>query len=313
MEIIQDDLQQKGFFWVEALKPQWGEVPSQNSLEGIWGQLRLRLVAGSPLFVGSGEIGVDGEGRTYFQFARCYDRYIIPGSSLKGAVRGLAELLSPSCMAVVDDRSYRKRCFATKQRPPLSLCPACGIFGAPGYYGRVGIEDAPVDKGFTRLIEQIDHRTEARRFGPSPDRERAFSYRKLYSRDPAQQTWYREKERLEVLRGVTAEVLLYFRQLREWELGLLTLSLGIAPEHEFAFKLGGGKNRGMGLVKLQFLEGAYSPGRGWFLGHWKQVTREILKSWLEAYRVKARSWNSGLWEKIKQVVNKLQEVYEEKK
>ncbi|MCX7977363.1 MAG: RAMP superfamily CRISPR-associated protein, partial [Bellilinea sp.] len=73
---------------------------------------------------------------------------VLPGSSLKGALRSLVEAISPSCVAVNSGATR----FAIPR--PLSrcaqverLCPACRLFGMSGaghdnYLGQVSIEDA---------------------------------------------------------------------------------------------------------------------------------------------------------------------------
>jgi len=44
---------------------------------------------------------------------------------------------------------------------------------------------------------------------------------------------------------------LHFKRLNEYEITLLVLALGSMQGYSFNFKIGGAKNRAMGLVKLQ--------------------------------------------------------------
>ncbi len=73
---------------------------------------------------------------------------VLPGSSLKGAVRQVFEMLSPSCYHEdPQPRTKRKpeRCpFPKHQRgqEPKWFCPACSFFGGEGLGGRVSFGEA---------------------------------------------------------------------------------------------------------------------------------------------------------------------------
>jgi len=55
---------------------------------------------------------------------------------------------------------------------------------------------------------------------------------------------------LTVKQGSRFEFFINFKLLSEYELAFLFLSLGIMPGHRFNFKIGGAKNRAMGLIKV---------------------------------------------------------------
>src|SRR5262249_52149580 len=132
MRIVRDRKEHDGFFWVEQLlvngRPFQETAQDLDTLSGISGAWEVRFEVLSPLFIGSGEVDVadePGVPTMHFRFARRGESVIVPGTSLKGVIRSLAEMLSPSCLGGEDhDR-----------------CPACLLFGTLGRRGRVTFED----------------------------------------------------------------------------------------------------------------------------------------------------------------------------
>lgn len=61
---------------------------------------------------------------------------VLPGSSLKGAVRQVYELLTPSCQLA------RGACRVRPKDAAPQVCPACSVFGAPGLGGRLAFGEA---------------------------------------------------------------------------------------------------------------------------------------------------------------------------
>jgi len=304
MRIFKDNLDRDGFFWVETFpEPKKQRAPSHEGLNYLWGYLEMELTTLTPLFVGSGEVGIEG-GQMYFRFARREGHYIVPGSSIKGAVRSLAEMLSPSCMAVVDDRDYQGQC---KADDSLMLCPVCGLFGALSYRGRLTFEDAVIPSPQSDHVT-IFQRTEPRYAAPESEAERdkSFEFRKFY-RGPAQSARTQDHERLEVLKqGLSCPLLIRLSNVQDWEAGLLILSLGAAPGMEFNWKLGGAKNRGFGLVTVCLRDGQFASGLDWMFGK-KQSPAPKVQDWVNAYIRQAQQWK--VWQEVQMVVNHLRGVY----
>lgn len=304
MRIFKDNLDRDGFFWLETFpEAKKQRAPSHDGLNHLWGYLEMELTTITSLFVGSGEVGVEG-GQMYLRFAQREGHYILPGSSIKGAVRSLAEMLSPSCMAVVDDRDYQGQC---KADDSLMLCPACGLFGALSYLGRLTFEDAVISNPQSAYIT-IFQRTEPRFAAPESEveREKSFEFRKFYM-GLAQRARIQDHERLEVLKpGLFCPLLIRLSNVQDWEMGLLILSLGAAPGMEFNWKLGGAKNRGFGLVSLRLRDGQCASGLDWMFGK-KQPTALKVQDWVNAYIRQAKQWK--VWQDVVMVVNRLREVY----
>lgn len=133
------------------------DTVSHNSIDRrrLTGQLVLSLEVVTPLHIGSGSFRLIN-GQVARAFLRRGETPVIPGSSLKGAVRSLAEATSRSCLSQPPGR----HCSRLKDAlPPGShvhcdehnACIACRIFGfvndRRGYRGRVFFSEfVPGDK-----------------------------------------------------------------------------------------------------------------------------------------------------------------------
>ena len=218
-----------------------GRLPvGHERYQGSTGFLDLALTAKTPLLIGSGdvEIGPGSHTGIYQTFARSRGEVVIPGSSFKGVLRSYAEALSPSCLG--------------GQCRVGTLCPACSIFGAPSCASRVVVFDLWAGPCRTSLLD-----IEAR-WPPGAGRqdERKF-YHHLAEVRPGD-------ERVEVVaagtrfRGVgggtepaESTPALAFRNLEDWELGLVFLALGLSPDYRFLLKVGGGKAQGLGSARVE--------------------------------------------------------------
>jgi CRISPR/Cas system CSM-associated protein Csm3 (group 7 of RAMP superfamily) len=207
---------------------------------GSTGFLDLVLTAKTPLLIGSGDVEIGSGSQTgiYQTFTRSREEVVIPGSSLKGVLRSYAEALSPSCLG--------GQCHGD------TLCPACSIFGAPSYAGRVAVFDLSANPCRTYPLSI------KARWKPGKGRpyERKF-YHHLAQVRPGD-------ERVEVVAAGTrfrghgggsvpagSTPALAFRNLEDWELGLVFLALGLAPDYRFLLKVGGGKAQGLGSARVE--------------------------------------------------------------
>lgn len=281
------------FLWLQALEPIKQSVPTHDRIqEGhYWGCLNLIVTGLEQLFIGSGAVDLDGNGQMYQCFVQRDGQFILPGSSFKGALRAVVEALSPSCIVVIEgktaNRNYGKICRVRRDRTTLELCPACGLFGAAGYRGRLSFSEGRTLQGTPKIME-IPQRTKPHYCGPNGKADpcdSTFVWRKFYTRESECKA-PREIERLQVLREARFALEVGFQNLREWELGLLVLSLGIAPDHEFNWKLGGAKNRGRGLIQVELdaSQGSiYAQGKDWFFQRTSSVSRDFLKQVTQTY------------------------------
>lgn len=264
-----------------ADRPRQSQPDGHNALNSrkLTGYMDLLLVARRPVQVASGALDVrrTGQGEEIVALQSTVAERkadgsvqraaVLPGSSLKGALRSLVEAISPSCVAVSSGATR----FAIPR--PLSrcaqverLCPACRLFGMSGaghdnYLGQVSIEDAHLvaGQGGLALVRTPLLWAPARGRGGLPQRYlkgREAAGRKVYF--PSKPATGLDT-RVVFKTGSVLRTRLHFENLTEGELGLLMSALGLHPDHRFLPKLGAGKPVGLGSVEV-VVEAVYLAG-----------------------------------------------------
>ncbi len=216
----------------------------------ITGRIHGTIEALSPIHIGSGIVDLGRDVELIKTAVRTNGNVIIPGSSLKGAIRSVVEAISASCVSktvrrVRDTFPRNFRYFTEcRRRRRERLCIACRMFGAMGFQGNVAIQDASYIDGqiVTKYIPAL-HRP--RRYRTD---NRNVPMRKFYMHG-------------EVASGETpieaCEVGSKFRfvvqidnlTLAEW--GLLFTALGHHHDHPFKLKIGGAKPICFGSIDFQ--------------------------------------------------------------
>lgn len=123
------------------------------------GKLRLKITVMSPLHIGGGLQDYDNKGNVIKKQMRRNGKIIIPGSSLKGSVRSVAEAISYSCAVKVPNKILRAALPVNNNQPCTSankLCMTCYIFGmmskTDSYKGKVQFGEFVLESG--NLIEE---------------------------------------------------------------------------------------------------------------------------------------------------------------
>ena len=264
----------------------------------LTGTLEVTLVAHRPVQVASGfldVVTVQGQEVVVAQGTRRGRVHILPGSSLKGAVRSLVEALSPSCVRVTGGRSRKA---LPAPLAPCSdadrLCPACRLFGMSGrgkenYGGQVSVEDAVMVSGQPVLVRTPLLWAPARSPRGLPERymagDRAVGRKFYFHGTPARGT----DARIAAGSGSVFETRIHFENLTEGELGLLLAALGQHPGYPFLLKVGAGKPVGMGSLEVH-LRGVRLAGEirsGGRAGAGSQYLRgepltEAVQEWVQA-------------------------------
>jgi RAMP superfamily len=215
------------------------------------GRLAGQIVALTPLHVGTGTFertarvlpALAAETPLLFPLVRYGDVPIVPGTTLKGALRAAVEAVTLSCLAV--------RGPATRLLPPPlhplrpctrrdALCPACRLFGGQGYLGRLRVADAPLIEGSTALAHVPD------RYAPRAGRGAPPPGRRFYGHGrPASGTVPVEVCPADSVLAWQVD----FTSLQPAELGLLLIALG-QGEPPLRLKLGGYKPACFGSVEF---------------------------------------------------------------
>jgi len=192
------------------------------------------------LHVGSGRYQ-QVQGRICHAFARRAGSLIIPGSSWKGAVRAMAEALSFSCV------SQGGRACQPVRRGHASLCPACLLFGAPGYRGRILAEDAEPKSPPSLQALPIGEL-----WRPSRSQGRKL-YRHLLFPGPA---FGPNRRWLEVVpKGTVFKARMRMDCVTPAEIALILHAMGLQVQQNglepaFPLKIGGGRPRCLGSVHI---------------------------------------------------------------
>lgn len=214
----------------------------------ISGQIQGKISALSPIHIGSGVIDIGQDGELIKTAVRTGKNVVIPGSSLKGAIRSVVEAISASCVSKVSSQVRRAipRWFS-ECRQKDNLCVACRMFGAMGFQGNISIQDAPKTEGniVTKRVPEL--------YAPGRGQRnmREVPGRKFYmhGEDATGNTPVEACEKDTQFRFV-----MQVDNLKQSEWGLLFTALGHHPNYPFKLKIGGAKPVCFGSIDIQIDE-----------------------------------------------------------
>lgn len=212
------------------------------------GSLDCSLRVLTALHIGSGQFEL-ANGQVVRGFATQNGQLVIPGSSLKGVFRSIAEAISASCVSKTSQPfELPSKEFAECDNPDR-LCVCCRIFGATGaggkgYLGRVRFTDAELTSGqptTVRIPALFSPRPTARLYRD----DRRLKGRKFYYHGRLSSG----NEPLKALReGATFRFRADFENLNAAELHLLLTAMGVFGG--LRPKIGGGKPACLGSVEV---------------------------------------------------------------
>jgi len=237
-------------------------------------------------------------------------RPLVWATALRGAIRGVAEAASRSCLALFDGHyerwtvDYRSRLPGAYRHcePGDQLCPACRLFGTvggtlSGYAGAVSISDATADADAAPLGERI---TVSAIQSPKPHHAAFYltasgepAGRKFYYHHPNGPTATIERSRFTrtvqpLTAGSTLAFTLSFRNLSDDDLQLLLYALLLEPG--MGHKLGMGKPIGLGSLVLELHSAQNMSARDTALGRLAtELTGEALQAWADGLTAPLRA------------------------
>jgi CRISPR/Cas system CSM-associated protein Csm3 (group 7 of RAMP superfamily) len=225
------------------------QVPASDRLTGrIEGQLIAlqRIHVGSGLLVPPEQVGLPARVPLLKAFFRSGGRLVIPGSSLKGALRSMTELYSYACVNKTTRRFYGQ---ASEDHLECTyrigksdeLCPACHVYGARGYAGHLRFGDAELLEGAHEIWPIPPQYS----FRPRNALRRYYPYDLCDNRE---RTWPLEVVTVGSRFGLHGA----FHDLSAAELGLALIALGVG-QWSLCPRLGAGKAAGLGGVRIQRL------------------------------------------------------------
>ena len=264
------------------------------------GKLMLRMSTlpdeGLGVVPGSGAMviyNVEGQEQTVEACSRRHGMPIIPGTSVKGSIRTLYELLTGSC----NINDFRSRCRGGRGND--RVCAACALFGHLGYAGRLGFDDAVPESGGSVDMMVVDVPV-----AWTPRSSRA-SYR-LYDGKPAlgaDGEAPRDFIQVELFAGAFLGRM-RFRNAEPVEMGRLFLALGLGEGAlSFTPKLGGKKFDGQGAVKVEVAGVTLSQcGK---LGCATEMEGDEALKWVAEQISTAKSDRSWDWPQVERGLTKL--------
>ncbi len=218
----------------------------------LTGRLALEIEALSPVHVASGLMMLSGQARRPLvrELVRVGGVPVLPGASLKGCVRAVAEAISRSCVRATRARELPSDLEGCRNKD--NLCVACRIFGAQDFQGLVRFGDMTLQGEPRQLVEIAEvpqffqPRTRELTYLQRTERGVVVRGRKFYMHGARQAGG---DGPIEVCRaGSRFAGAIDFTNLDRAQLGLLLIALGQDPS--FALKLGGAKPACYGSVRV---------------------------------------------------------------
>ena len=247
------------------------KAKTHESFQGESGTLTCRLTACTHLFTAAPH-GERGGGHQNLKCVRGKGgNPLIPGSSLKGVVRSVAEALSGSCLTLPAKLDYGKgvsyKLPTGFQRcdPKEQLCPSCRIFGGMNrgstFLGKINIGDALAEDKIAIEPLTLEPLMQPKPrhhvwYEASPQQPNVMRGRKFYyhrPRGPRNTTQGSYNKTVEAVKpGADFTFSVDYTNLTDDELALLLFALVLEPE--MCHKVGMGKPVGLGSAKIEITQ-----------------------------------------------------------
>lgn len=240
------------------------ENPDTNYLRNIEerqgefsGSITLEMTAVDNIYLGSGFIDYNEKSGLIGNTVEELNKAIIPGSSVKGAVRHVARAISDGCILQSEKKGdlnlkSKQNQFCdpmSKNEKDFHVCIVCDMFGAMGLKSKLSFSDFTADK-YEVIKCQVPLQFSPNIKAPFYLDDELHKGYKFYFTDCEK----RESDKLETItaikKGAVFTGKIRFEYLDENELTLFLHSLGIGGEF-FSHKIGGYKADGFGTVNFK--------------------------------------------------------------
>lgn len=268
------------------------------------GELKLKITTVDNLYIGSG-FSEDKTTGFCLETMKFENTLIIPGSSLKGAVRKISSAISGGC--IKEERNVRIpekisniKCYAKNIEKQIKSekCIVCDMFGMiskVSYASKISFSDF-VSEGLNTQEEKINQQFSPNIESPKyKDENNKHKGYKFYKND-CEEYSLSEKVNVEtVKRDTVFEGKITFKKLEKEQLQLLLFSLGL--DESFNMKIGGFKNDGYGQIKTEAISFKINEDGN--------IKEENVKSYAENY-------TKGYGKKFITSIQKLREILKPK-
>lgn len=257
--------------------------------ENLNGVIPIKLSVITPLHVGTGHKALADSRLIYNELYRWNGKEAIPGSTLKGCVRSIAESISYSCMSQypVDKETGKVMYPNVDKSDKSSACIICDMFGAKRRKSRVSFGQLILNEG----VSYIDHipTLQDPHILPSELKDGKLIGQKFYHHGLKSILEHGDVPVEFVKEGSIFTGKVSYRNLTKEELELLCFSLGLSGD--IYLKLGYGKPAYYGSVQIT-------------------TTEEIFKEYANQYKMHP---DIAIQENIKDLINILDYQYAKKK
>lgn len=222
------------------------------------GYIDLKILTVSNLAVGNGLFSKDEKG-LYKDIMTNGEYPIIPGSSIKGAVRHIANIVSDGCLKAKGGQDGKHKYIIDVQYDKCNKerkCIICDMFGMMGVKSKLVFSEAISKNAKTKIVEENSQKSpklnsdkygiETKKYERGKQIVKLKGY-KIYFNEAYQ---YKAKKRIRIkaiLPKTEFYTKIFFENLTDKELELLCFALGCSQT--FNLKLGGFKNEGYGQVE----------------------------------------------------------------
>ncbi|MBP5604480.1 MAG: hypothetical protein J6X60_02910 [Ruminiclostridium sp.] len=221
------------------------------------GTIQLEMTAVDNIYCGSGNVGFDkNDGLTTSTLIEG-EKCIIPGSSIKGAVRQVARAISDGCIKGTEKGLYIKKeqryeCNLKdpkKNRYVDNICIICDMFGMMSLSSKIAVSDFVSEKYELVKCDMPDLFTPNINSSYYKEDNVHLGYKFYYTRCDDRSSLPHNNVVYAVKKGTVFEGEVRFKYLDKKELNLLMYSLGIIKD-DFSHKIGGYRADGFGTVNF---------------------------------------------------------------
>lgn len=226
------------------------QYSSEKADEKYTGYIELKIKCMTDVHIGSGYTDFVGNSNVLVhQTIKSDGQPVIPGSSLKGAVRNIARTVSASCSPKSDENTKCK--VSTPKNDIITdLCITCHMFGAMGWSSKVSFSDFKAIDADTK-VESLNYQ-----YGPHINTDMSKNGYKFYQTGENNYKMPSKTQAELICKGSSFSGKIFFKKLTEEELCLLTFSLGLNKNdgHGINIKIGGFRNEGIGEIKTEVID-----------------------------------------------------------
>lgn len=229
------------------------------------GNITLKIKAVDNLYLGSGFLHYDGRSGIVAESLFEHGKMVIPGSSVKGAVRHVARAVSDACILSSEserlnlDKKQKYKCnpkISNSRDNSFQLCIVCDMFGAMGIASKVRFSDFVSDSCDTEECSvpvQFSPDINFPYYKINKNNNKFHKGYKFYKTICEEDDVPKTEKITATKKGTEFTGTVSFSGLHEDELQLLMFSLGLSGK-KFSHKLGGYRAHGFGTVNFSCLE-----------------------------------------------------------